>query len=308
MQIGTSSKNGTGPERIVLPTGTTLKVSSSYDCVAGHYEVPLVAQGYSVLSGGFNAGTPGVTVYVATAQQASTVFQGHPSTWVYSTGLSRSANFTVPLDSGSYVVWIEGGDENCGATIVTPLEQLTVVNVTQAFAVRDALATTTPNSFCTTPVQPSNASGTADVYVLVPGSVGVVCVGYQFRGGGTYSFSTPDFGLLNGSGFQACGPFGSFNGTALAPCEHLSVTALPAVLNHPGPQNITVTYTIRTDSSAGGLYWLFIGPCDPIVIAVGSAPASVPAPVLLCVSSTSSPSGAAVTGVSNISVVEVPFR
>ena len=48
MQIGTSSKNGTGPERIVLPTGTTLKVSSSYDCVAGHYEVPFVAQGYSV--------------------------------------------------------------------------------------------------------------------------------------------------------------------------------------------------------------------------------------------------------------------
>ena len=242
------------PESVVLAAGTTLNVSSSYDCVAGHYEVPFVAQGHSVLSGGFNAGTPGVTVYVATAQQASTVFQGHPSTWVYSTGLRRSANFTVPLDSGSYVVWIEGADENCGATIGTPLEQLTVMNVTQAFTVRDALATTTPNSLCTTPVQPSNASGTADVYVLAPGSVGVICVGYQFRSSGTYSFSTPDFGPLNGSGFQACGPFGSFNGAALAPCEHLGVTALPAVLNHSGSQHITVAYAIRTDSSAGGLY------------------------------------------------------
>lgn len=310
MQMGSQSVTigPAQPGAVVLAAGTTFNVSSSYDCVASHYEVPLVAHDHSVLSGGFNAGMPGVTVYVATAQEASTVSDSHPSTWLYSTGLQTSASFTVPLSSGSYVAWIEGADENCGATLVMPLEQLTMVNVTQAFAVTDALATTTPNSLCTTPVQPSNASGTADVYVLTPGTVGAICVGYQFRSSGTYSFSTPDFGPLNGSSFQACGPGGSFNGTTLAPCEHLSITGIPGSINHSGPQNVTVAYTIRADSDAGGLYWLFIGSCDPVVLAIGTAPASVPAPVLLCVSSTQSPSGETVTGVSNVSVAEVPIN
>lgn len=123
---------------VVLAVGTTFSVSSSYDCAAGHYEVPFVAYAQSVLSGSFSAGTPGVSMYVATAQQASTVFQGHPSAWVYSTGTQVSANLTVPLGSGSYVLWFEGADENCGATVVMPLEQLTDVNVTQAFTVNDA--------------------------------------------------------------------------------------------------------------------------------------------------------------------------
>jgi hypothetical protein len=129
--VAASGPGGT----VILPAGTTLQVSSSYDCVAGHYAVPFISEGPSVLSGGFSAGMPGVTLYVATAQQTSTTFQGHPSTWVYSTGLQNSTTFSVSLGAGSYVAWIEGADRNCGAKLVIPLEQLTTVNITQAFTV-----------------------------------------------------------------------------------------------------------------------------------------------------------------------------
>lgn len=124
---------GSGTE--LLPAGETFQVSSSYDCVAGHYTVPFDVQVQSALSGGFRSGVPGVSLYVSTTQQAMTTTQGHPSTWLYSTGLQTSANFTVPLESGSYVIWVEGADENCGASVVMPLEQLTTVNVTQSFSI-----------------------------------------------------------------------------------------------------------------------------------------------------------------------------
>ena len=128
---------------VILPAGTILQVSSSYDCVAGHYSVPFTIETPSMLWGGFTASRPGVTVYVATTQQASDVFQGHPSTWTYSTGLQNSTHFTVALGAGSYVVWIEGANMNCGAPIAMPLEQLTTVNITQAFTIASTLMTTT---------------------------------------------------------------------------------------------------------------------------------------------------------------------
>jgi hypothetical protein len=165
------------------------------------------------------------------------------------------------------------------------------------------------SSHCSTPVQPSNASGITEVYVLKPGSVAVICVNYQFHSSGTYSFSTPDFGPLNGSSFQACGPFGSYNGTVLASCRYLSVTSLPASVDHSGPQNVTVAYTIQVAANAKGLFWFFIGSCDPIVLAIGSAPTSVPGPMFFgCIMSSEEPGSEAVTGVSNVSVVEVAER
>ena len=162
------------------------------------------------------------------------------------------------------------------------------------------------NAYCPTPVHLSNASGTTEAYVLAPGSTGVICVSYRFQGSGDYSFSTPDFGPLNGSSFQACGQPGSYNGTDLASCKYLGVTALPASVEHSGPQNVTVAYMIHASADAKGLYWFFIGSCDPIVLAVGSAPSSVPGPVFLgCIMSSMAPSSEAVTGVSNVNVVEV---
>ena len=120
---------------VALPAGTTFQVSSSYDCVAGHYSVNFTTQVKSVLAGGFSAGAPGVTLFVATTQQASVIFQGHPSSWEYSTGLVNSSAFAIDIPPGAYVVWIEGADLNCGAKIVTPLEQLTMVNITMAFTI-----------------------------------------------------------------------------------------------------------------------------------------------------------------------------
>jgi len=131
--FGQFAVTASGQVLTVLPAGATLQVSSSYDCVAGHYAVPFSVQEPSVLSGGFSAGRPGVTLYVATTQQASSLFEGHPSTWVFASGLQSSSRFAVSLAPGSYMAWIEGADMNCGATVVMPLEQLTAVNVTQAF-------------------------------------------------------------------------------------------------------------------------------------------------------------------------------
>jgi len=120
---------------VILPAGTAIQVSSSYDCVAGHYSLPFSTQDEGMLTGGFSAEAPGVTLYVATTQQTSVVFQGHPSSWMYSTGLQNSSRFAVDIPAGTYVVWIEGANLNCGAHIVMPLERLTSVNITEAFTI-----------------------------------------------------------------------------------------------------------------------------------------------------------------------------
>ena len=122
---------------VILPTGTTIQVSSSYDCVAGHYSLPFGTQDGAMFTGGFSAEAPGVTLYVATAQQASVVFQGHPSSWTYSTGLVNSSRFAISIPAGTYVVWIEGANLNCGAHVVMPLERLTMVNITEVFAINN---------------------------------------------------------------------------------------------------------------------------------------------------------------------------
>ena len=124
---------GNSATTVILPANTTLEVSSSFDCVAGHYSLNFSVPEQSTLTGGFSAEGPGVTLYVATAQQAASTFQGHPRSWVYSTGLVSSSSFSVVLPPGSYVVWIEGADQGCGSGIVTPLEMLTQVSITEGF-------------------------------------------------------------------------------------------------------------------------------------------------------------------------------
>jgi hypothetical protein len=114
----------------VIPQGYTYQVQSSYDCLAGHFAQPFNVSTTSLLEGAISASQPGVTIYVTTAESAQTVSQGHPSAWLYSSGLTNSATFNVILSPGSYMLWIEGADLGCGATIVTPLEQMTTVAVT----------------------------------------------------------------------------------------------------------------------------------------------------------------------------------
>jgi hypothetical protein len=101
--------------------------------VAGHVDIGFNVTAPSVFAGGLNASDPGVTVYVSTLQDAQTLTMGHPSTWVYSSGLTNSTDFSVPLGTGSYVIWLEGADMGCGQSVVTPLELLTDVTVDQAF-------------------------------------------------------------------------------------------------------------------------------------------------------------------------------
>jgi predicted secreted protein len=132
--VGSSANETSSGGSIILPAGTSFEVSSSFDCVASHRSFNFSVAEQSELTGGFSSGAPGVTAYVATVQQATSTFEGHPASWIYSTGLVNSSRFTVVLSSGSYVLWIEGADENCGSSIVTPLEMLTKVNITESFA------------------------------------------------------------------------------------------------------------------------------------------------------------------------------
>jgi len=127
--VTSAGQNGSA----IIPAGTTMTVSSSYDCVAGSTQFQFAAQDASGLSGGFKAGGPGVTLYVATTQQASNLLEGHPSQWEYSSGLQKSVTFSISLPQGSYVIWFEGADLNCGAQLVMPLEMLSQINVTQSF-------------------------------------------------------------------------------------------------------------------------------------------------------------------------------
>lgn len=117
---------------LVIAQSARYQVQSSYDCIAGHVEQPFNVTSSSLLEGGISAGPPGVTLYVATAQDAQTISMGHPDTWDYSSGLITSTNFSITLATGSYVIWMEGVDLGCGASTVMPLEQLTNITVTQA--------------------------------------------------------------------------------------------------------------------------------------------------------------------------------
>jgi hypothetical protein len=131
--VVTSTHGRGNGSSVILPAGTSFNVISSADCLASHYSLNFSVEYRSEFAGGFSAEAPGVTGYVATAQQASFVSQGHPASWVYSTGLARASHFAVALSPGSYVVWIEGADQNCGSSIVTPLEMMTRVNITEDF-------------------------------------------------------------------------------------------------------------------------------------------------------------------------------
>jgi len=121
-----------GSSEILIPQGTSYQITSSYDCVATHSAEAFNLTTESLLSGGINSTQPGVTLYVATAQAAQTIVQGHPSVWIYSSGLTSSTSFSITLAPGSYVFWMEGADLNCGATIVMPLEQLTTVTIVES--------------------------------------------------------------------------------------------------------------------------------------------------------------------------------
>jgi hypothetical protein len=117
----------------ILHAGASFQVTSSYDCIAGNYQLQFASPTKSVLTGGFTASTQGVTLYVASSAYASDLVRGHPAQWAYLVDLGNSSNFRVDLSQGSYVLWFEGADINCGAKIVMPLEMLTQVNITRSF-------------------------------------------------------------------------------------------------------------------------------------------------------------------------------
>ena len=123
----------TSSATVLLAQGATFEVQSSGDCQAGYISVPFnVTAVGATLAGRINASYPGVNIYVATAQQAQTILQGHPAAWVSWTNLSVSTGFVSGFEPGSYVLWIEGADMGCGAPVVTPLEQMTTVTIPEA--------------------------------------------------------------------------------------------------------------------------------------------------------------------------------
>lgn len=166
-------------------------------------------------------------------------------------------------------------------------------------------------SHCSTPIPSSNQSQTVDVYQIAPGSTGSICVDYEFESGGTYSVGPVDPGTLyvssRGYSYQTCGAT-NINGT----CPGLDITPFPAKFNHQAGEVVAVSFTVQTASNASGLYLLFVGSSDPVILAVGPViPPSMPifgqglpgppTPV------NSTPPNVTIGGVSNIKVVVVPL-
>jgi hypothetical protein len=125
----------------ILPEGATFQVQSSHDCLAGHLALPfnVTDPAGASLSGRINADQPGVSIYLSTALAARTTFQGHPADYLFVSGLNNSTGFAVGFLQGSYVLWIEGADIGCGTGVVTPLEQLITVTVTQEVTITPGL-------------------------------------------------------------------------------------------------------------------------------------------------------------------------
>jgi len=132
IDIEPSTTGGNSVGTTIVSLGETYTIQSSYDCLAGHTNQTFVVTAPSHLNGGLEGNAAGVMLYVATAQQALTISRGHPATWIYSSGVTNSTYFEVNLSPGEYVLWIEGADMGCGASVVEPLEYLTTVTVVQA--------------------------------------------------------------------------------------------------------------------------------------------------------------------------------
>jgi hypothetical protein len=140
----TNTSTTSGPT-VILPAGLTFQVQSSWDCSASYFAVPFnVTAAGATLQGWINATNPGVSIYLATAQRARSTVNGHPDLYMYgclpsNPGCSSTSNrlwFSFPPgQQSSFVLWIEGADMGCGASAVTPLEQMTNVTVSQAVTV-----------------------------------------------------------------------------------------------------------------------------------------------------------------------------
>ncbi len=188
---------------------------------------------------------------------------------------------------------------------------LVVVSSLGGYYVRSATSNQTVTMYqsgpCSSPVTAYNATGMVQAFQVFPGSVGLVCVDYRFNSAGSYSFAPPNFGPLTNSEFSSCSSQNRFNGSVAASCSTIGITSSSAPSQHSAGQTISVVYTIQVGKNASGLFWLFIGNCDPVTLAVGALPSTIFSPGFLnCVTVVGAPSSESVTGVSNINVALVP--
>jgi|GEM_PF-4704210 len=193
-----------------------------------------------------------------------------------------------------------------GLVIVSAAAGYLAGTFTSRSATTTATPITLPSSVCTTPVARINATGTTEVYQIAPESIGVICVRYEFQGNGSYSFSPTDYGPQVGSSGSSWTACGAKNGTTVvADCSGLSITSSQPSINHLTSQNITVAYTVRTETNVPGLFWFFIGSCDAIPLAIGFNPTFAGPPGFGCVTTLGAPTSVTATGTWNINVTEV---
>jgi hypothetical protein len=164
-----------------------------------------------------------------------------------------------------------------------------------------------PSSVCATPIHHPNATGTIDVYQIALESIGVICVSYEFHGNGSYSFSPTNYGPQVGSSNSSWIACGAKNGSTVASaCSGLSITPSQPSINHLTSHNITVAYTVRTETSVPGLFWFFIASCDAIPLAIGLDSTFVsPPPGFGCTAALGAPTSVTVTGTWNINATVV---
>ena len=165
---------------------------------------------------------------------------------------------------------------------------------------------TTPSgqAACATPVK-----GNTDIFALRPGSTGYICVAYHFDSVGIWSFGAPGYGPLISN--ESVGTYSDcrvpYGTTAVALCSSFKIVSSTGTVFHAAGQNFTVAYTLSAGENGTGLFWFFIGPCDPVDVAVGAIPTHIPLRPLSCIATTGNPSRESVSGVSGIETATVPY-
>ncbi len=166
-----------------------------------------------------------------------------------------------------------------------------------------AIPITLPSYVCTSPTPRDNQTGTTEVYQLSLYSIGVICVTYQFKGNGSYSFSPAVFGPQPGSSGTWVACVAKAGSSVPADCSDMTITPYQPSINHLSSQNVTVAYTVQTFGGPG-LFWFSIGSCGPIPIAIGEKPSYVVPPGFGCVTTPGDPTSVTVVGTWNINVTE----
>ena len=142
------------------------------------------------------------------------------------------------------------------------------------------------------------------VFQILPGATGTICVNYTFYGQGYYVFPL-GLGFPEPSGtWSYCG-----SGTGASnPCGGIEFTRSPPAVEAYNGETVTVGYTVQASPGAReGAYMLYLGQAQEVTLVIGPLNQSLPYPPLRCCAVVF-PVNVTIAGVTGVNVVLVNDR